>query len=145
MKLVDAAATRAAGGRLAAALRGGDAIALLGDLGAGKTTFVSGVVAALGGGDATSPTFALVHEYVGRLVVWHADLYRIERDAELVELGLDELVGDVRGVVIVEWADRFAVLPKDHLRIELRHVGEARELVATGLGPRGAELATALS
>jgi tRNA threonylcarbamoyladenosine biosynthesis protein TsaE len=144
MKLPDAAATRAAGGRLAAGLRGGDAIALVGDLGAGKTTFVTGVVAALGGGDATSPTFALVHEYAGRLVVWHADLYRVERAAELAELGLDELVGDPRGVVIVEWADRFAVLPDDHLRIELRHLGTERELVATGTGTRGVELAALL-
>jgi len=138
------AATRAAGAALAAALRGGDAVALIGELGAGKTTFVAGVVDALGGDRVASPTFALVHEYRARLVVWHADLYRIDRAEELVELGLDELVGDPRGVVIVEWADRFAVLPADHLRIELRHAGDARELVATGTGPRGDALADAL-
>ncbi len=142
LELPDAAATTAVGTRLAAAIRGGDAIALVGELGAGKTTLVSGLVAALGGGDAHSPTFALVHEYVGdRLVVWHVDLYRIERAAELRELGLDDLVGDRRGIVVVEWADRFGVLPEDHLRLELRHAGERRVLVATGTGPRGRELA----
>ncbi len=135
LTLTDAAATHAVGVRLPAAVRGGDAIALRGDLGAGKTTLGGGLVAALGGGDATSPTFALVHEYRARLIVWHVDLYRIERAAELAELGLDELVGDPRGIVVVEWADRFAVLPADHLRIELAHAGDDRLLTATGTGP----------
>ena len=140
--LADAPATEAAGARLAAELHGGDAIALVGELGAGKTTFVRGLVAALGAGDAHSPTFALVHEYAGgRLIVWHADLYRIERETELPELGLDDLVGDPRGIAIVEWADRFAVMPADHLRIELRYAGDARQLHATGTGPRGRALA----
>jgi tRNA threonylcarbamoyladenosine biosynthesis protein TsaE len=143
--LADADATTRAGARLAAALQGGDAIALVGDLGAGKTTLVAGLVAALGGGVAQSPTFSLVNEYAGgRLLVWHVDLYRIDKPAELVELGLDELLGDPRGVVIVEWADKLDVMPADHLRIELAHAGEARNLVATGKGPRGQALADAV-
>jgi tRNA threonylcarbamoyl adenosine modification protein YjeE len=142
IELPDAAATAAVGAHLAEALRGGDAIALCGELGAGKTTLVAGLVAALGAGDAHSPTFALVHEYLGgRLIVWHVDLYRVERPAELRELGLDELVGDPRGIVVVEWADRFSVLPVDHLVLELHHVGDRRTLVATGTGPRGKALA----
>jgi tRNA threonylcarbamoyl adenosine modification protein YjeE len=144
--LADPAATAAAGSRLAALVRGGDAIALIGDLGAGKTTLVAGLVAALGGGVATSPTFSLVNEYPdGRLVVWHVDLYRIARAAELPELGLDDVIGDPRGICVVEWADRFAVLPADHLRIELVHTaGGGRTLTATGSGPRGRELAAEL-
>ena len=142
MILGDAAATQAAGARLAARVRGGDTIALVGELGAGKTTFTTGLVAALGGGDAHSPTFSLVHQYTGgRLIVWHADLYRLEREAELVELGLDDAFGDRRGIVIVEWAEKFAVMPADHLRIELRHTDAGRELIAIGTGPRGRELA----
>jgi tRNA threonylcarbamoyl adenosine modification protein YjeE len=144
IRLADAAATGRAGAVLAQHVRGGDAIALVGDLGAGKTTFVAGLVAALGGGTAASPTFALVHEYSGPLVVWHVDLYRIEREAELPELGLDELAGDPRGILVVEWADKFDVLPRDHLRIDLTHDGGARLLVATGTGPRGQALAAAL-
>ena len=133
MTLADEAATRAAGARLAAALRGGEAIALVGELGAGKTTFVAGLVEALGGGAASSPTFSLLNEYPGgRLIVWHCDLYRIERERELAELGLDDVIGDPRGVLLVEWADKFAVLPDGHTRIELRHVPGGRELVATG-------------
>ena len=101
---------------------------------------------ALGGGAAASPTFSLVNEYPGgRLVVWHVDLYRIERAAELPELGLDDVIGDPRGICLVEWADKFPVLPADHLRIELAHAGDARTLTATGTGPRGSELAGALA
>ena len=145
--LEGAAATARAGEALAALVRGGDAVALVGDLGAGKTTLVAGLVRALGGGAAASPTFALVHEYRGgRLVVWHVDLYRIEREAELVELGLDELWGDPRGVCLVEWADRFGVMPPDHLRLELAHAGlEQRTLAASGTGPRGRALARELT
>jgi tRNA threonylcarbamoyl adenosine modification protein YjeE len=143
--LADAEATAQAGARLAAAARGGDAIALVGELGAGKTTLVAGLVAALGGDGAHSPTFALVHEYTGaRLVVWHVDLYRIAREAELVELGLDEIVGDPRGIAVIEWADRFDVMPPDHVRLELHHAGAARELTAAGTGPRGRALADAV-
>jgi len=143
--LADAAATTRAGERLAAHVQGGDAIALVGDLGAGKTTLVAGLVAALGGGVAQSPTFSLVNEYPdGRLVVWHVDLYRIERPAELPELGLDDLIGDPRGLVVVEWADKLDVMPNDHLRLELVHAGDARTLIATGTGPRGRALADAV-
>jgi len=144
-RLADPAATVAIGARLAAIVRGGDAVALIGDLGAGKTTLVTGLVAALGGGTAASPTFSLVNEYPGgRLVVWHVDLYRIDRAAELPELGLDDVIGDRRGICVIEWADRFAVLPVDHLRIELVHDEDSRRLVAIGTGPRGRELAAEL-
>lgn len=144
--LADADATARAGAELANHVVGGDAIALIGDLGAGKTTLVAGLVAALGGGAASSPTFSLVNEYRGgRLRVWHVDLYRLERAAELPELGLDDVIGDPRGIVIIEWADKFDVMPADHLRIELLHRDDRRELVATGTGPRGLALAEVLA
>ncbi|HET9620802.1 MAG TPA: tRNA (adenosine(37)-N6)-threonylcarbamoyltransferase complex ATPase subunit type 1 TsaE [Kofleriaceae bacterium] len=146
LRLPDAAATIAAGARLAGLVRGGDAIALIGDLGAGKTTFVTGLVAALGAGAAASPTFSLVNEYRGgRLIVWHVDLYRIERAAELPELGLDDAIGDPRGICVIEWADRFDVLPADHLRIALDHAADGtRTLAASGGGKRSRELAAEL-
>ncbi len=139
-------ATVATGRTLAGLVRGGDAIALIGDLGAGKTTLVTGLVAALGGGAASSPTFSLVNEYRGgRLIVWHVDLYRIERAAELPELGLDDVIGDPRGICVIEWAERFRVLPADHLRLELAHAADGgRVLRASGGGPRGRELAAEL-
>jgi tRNA threonylcarbamoyl adenosine modification protein YjeE len=143
--LPDEAATRRVGETLAKLVRGGDAIALVGDLGAGKTTLVGALVATLGAGDAASPTFSLVNRYTGgRLVVWHVDLYRVERAAELPELGLDEALDDRNAIMVVEWADKFDVLPRDHLRLELAHTGDTRTLEATGTGPRGQTLASTL-
>lgn len=145
MILATPSETTAIGEQLARLVTGGDAIALVGDLGAGKTTLVAGLVAGLGAGAAASPTFSLVNEYRGgRLIVWHVDLYRIERAAELVELGLDDLIGDRRGLVVIEWADKFGVMPPDHLRLELAHIPEGRRLEATATGPRGQALAEAL-
>jgi tRNA threonylcarbamoyladenosine biosynthesis protein TsaE len=143
--LPDEAATRRAGVALAGLVESGDAIALIGDLGAGKTTLVAAMVEALGGGAASSPTFALVNKYPnGRLVVWHVDLYRVERAAEIPELGLDDVIGESGSIVVIEWADKFDVLPPDHLRIELAHDGEQRILEAAGTGPRGRALASTL-
>jgi len=143
--LADADATARVGAELAAHVQGGDAIALVGDLGAGKTTLVAALVAGLGGGAAHSPTFSLVNEYPGgRLIVWHVDLYRIRKPVELPELGLDEIVGDPRGIVVVEWADKYDVMPADHLRLELAHADAGRTLAAAGTGPRGRALAAVL-
>jgi len=103
--LDDEAATMAAGEALARLLRPGDVIALSGDLGAGKTTLVRGLLHALGHeGEVPSPSFAIVQPYEDiDPPVWHADLYRVEQAAELAELGLDSL-GD--GVLVVEWPER---------------------------------------
>jgi len=145
VRLADPAATARAGRALAPLLAAGDAIALVGDLGAGKTALAQAVVAALGAPDpATSPTFTIVNEHRGgRLPVWHADLYRIERARDLDEIGLDEIVDRREGVVLVEWADRFRVLPADHLRVTLAVDGDGRTLDAEGTGPRGRALAAA--
>ena len=125
------AATRAAGARLAALLRPGDVVAMSGDLGAGKTTLVRGLLQALGhDGDVPSPTFAIVQPYDElEPPVWHADLYRVEDPAELAELGLDSL-GD--SVLLVEWPDRAgeAAWP-EALRLTLEITGpERRRLTA---------------
>ena len=94
---------------LAGTLRAGDVILLSGNLGAGKTAFVRGLAAGLGiDPDAvSSPTFTLVHEYRGgRLTLYHADLYRLDRVAT-EDLGLEEMGGD-DGVLAIEWPDRLA-------------------------------------
>lgn len=146
--LADAAATERVGATLAALVEGGDVVAMIGDLGAGKTTLVDACVRALGGDGAHSPTFALVHEYPCRvLTVWHLDLYRIEREAELAELGLEEMLGNRAGVAFVEWADKHEVLPRSYLRLTLRHQahGGGRLLELTAAGRRGAALAGALA
>jgi len=143
--LADASATDRAGRALGRVARAGDVVGLIGDLGAGKTALVTGLVAELGAPvAAASPTFALIHEYAGGyLPVWHADLYRIEHARELPELGLDELIDRGAGVVVIEWADRFPVLPADHVLARLAHAGTGRTLEITGVGPRGTALAAA--
>ncbi len=100
--------TLRAGSELGKKLRSGDVVALCGDLGTGKTHFVKGVAMALGTlGEVTSPTFTLVHEYRGgRLQLFHIDLYRLESEHEMLEIGFDEYVND-EGVTVVEWADKF--------------------------------------
>ena len=104
--------TVAFGRRLAADARPGDVWALIGDLGAGKTHFVQGVCAGLGVlAAATSPTFALVHEYTGgRLPVFHFDFYRLENASEALALGWEEYVDEGGGLMLVEWADKFPSL-----------------------------------
>ncbi len=87
-------------------------VILRGDLGAGKTTLVKGIAAALGAADAdevTSPTFTLVHEYRGAQVsVYHLDLYRLETERELATLGLEEIAEQPDALVLVEWGEKFA-------------------------------------
>ena len=107
--LADTEATMAAGEVLGKRLRGGEVIALVGGLGAGKTHFSKGIARGLGfaGGEVTSPTFSLVQEYRGgRLPVFHFDFYRMESAAEVLALGWDEYA-EAGGVCVVEWADRF--------------------------------------
>lgn len=106
-----AAETIAFGRACAAGLRAGDVVALVGDLGSGKTQFVKGIVAGMGSdANVTSPTFTLIHEYTdGRLPVYHFDFYRLGTADEALRLGLDEyLFGD--GISVIEWADRFREL-----------------------------------
>jgi tRNA threonylcarbamoyladenosine biosynthesis protein TsaE len=113
MRLADEAATRAVGAALASIVRAGDAIALSGPLGAGKSTIARGLLAGLGfDGEAPSPSFAIVQPYDPpevRLPVLHVDLYRIDDADEVRELGLDEARAD--SLLVVEWPER---LPEEH-------------------------------
>lgn len=83
-------------------LRAGDAVGLSGPLGSGKTTFVRAVVQALGGGEATSPTFTFWHRYAATPPIDHLDLYRVDDPREIVELGLEEAFGG-DSIALVEW------------------------------------------
>ena len=105
MILADKKATLEAGRTLARQLRGGDVVTLSGPLSAGKTTFVRGLLAALGhNGEVPSPSFAIVQPYEDLSPpVWHVDLYRIEVPSDVEELGLDDIGRD--GVLIVEWPE----------------------------------------
>jgi tRNA threonylcarbamoyladenosine biosynthesis protein TsaE len=140
-------AMQALGERLGRALRAGDVVALVGPLGAGKTTFVQGL--ARGAGvpaerHVSSPTFALVNEHPGRVALVHADLYRIVDPAELLELGLDDAFD--RAAVAIEWLDRFPdAAPADRLELTIAIEPDgARRVTLEGTGPRGDALVRAL-
>ena len=86
-------------------------VILRGEVGAGKTTLVKGIAAALGAAleeDVTSPTFTLVHEYVNDKVhLFHLDLYRLETEEQIAVLGLEEMLAEPNALVLVEWGERF--------------------------------------
>lgn len=133
-----AAATQALGEAIGRACEGGEVIALIGQLGAGKTCLVRGVVVGLGADPdrVASPTFTLIHEYAGRVPVCHADLYRLDEHEAVTGLGLEEYT-ESRAVTLIEWADRApAVLPRNHLRITMEHLGGDGRRIS--LAPQGA-------
>ncbi|MCK9268206.1 MAG: tRNA (adenosine(37)-N6)-threonylcarbamoyltransferase complex ATPase subunit type 1 TsaE [Alkaliphilus sp.] len=102
----------------------GDIICMVGDLGAGKTTFIQALAVGLGVEDCvTSPTFVLINEYDGRIPLYHFDVYRINHIGEMEDLGYEEyFYGD--GVCAIEWADLIEdILPHNHLRVEIRITG----------------------
>lgn len=141
----DEAATVGAGELLGPLLRAGDVVALAGDLGAGKTQLVKGVARALGVGDAvTSPTFNLLLVHPGSLPLYHFDLYRLEREEDLEEIGFYETV-EGNGVSMIEWGDRFPLsLPDDRLLVTIHRTGDDERLFELHpCGARATALATA--
>jgi hypothetical protein len=130
--LPDMAATAALGARIAGGIAPGDAVALDGDLGAGKTALARAILEALGvREDVPSPTFTLVQRYeTAKLIVNHFDLYRIKQESELDELGFDDALAE--GAALIEWPERAPHrIPDDALHIHL---------AITGNGARRAKL-----
>lgn len=126
--------------RIAAVLAPGDTVALEGDLGAGKTTLARAVIEALGLDETVpSPTFTLVQRYeTARLPVSHFDLYRVNDEAELDELGLDDALLD--GAALIEWPERAGSrLPADALHVQLAITGEASRLARLSGAARWAD------
>lgn len=126
-------ATFALGETLGCLLAGGLTIGLVGPLGAGKTQLVKGIAAGNAVDDVrqvTSPTFTLMHEYPGRLTLYHVDAYRLCSPRELLAIGFDELIRP-DAVVVVEWADRVRpVVPDGALWVALSPTGDTRRLLA---------------
>jgi hypothetical protein len=130
--LPDLDATTRLGAGIAGALRPGDAVALWGDLGAGKTTLARAILRALGvAEDVPSPTFTLVQSYDTQPRIAHYDLYRLKQAREMEELGFDDALAE--GAVLVEWPDRAPeVLPPDALHVRLGVADGARTARLTG-------------
>lgn len=130
MKTFSAEETAAAGQRLAEELREGDIVLLVGGLGAGKTTFVQGLARGLDiGATVTSPTFTLTQSYDGRLRLVHADLWRLERVAEVADLALDEDLED-GAVLVAEWGEGASELFGDEaLVVAFEEAGESSRVL----------------
>ena len=125
----------------------GDIIALIGDLGGGKTWFPKGVAIGLeiDPNYIVSPTFTLVNEYQGKNQIFHIDLYRLKNKTEILALDLEDYFSR-EGIVIIEWADRWpGELPEEKIQVELRMIDEhTRELEFSGNHPRAKEIIGAL-
>ena len=136
--LSDLTATQAFGRRLGQRLWPGSVVALIGELGAGKTQLARAIAEGLNIADSrivTSPTFVLVQEYSARLPIYHFDAYRLTAEAEFADLGVHEYF-ESNGVCLIEWADRVAgCLPANYVRIALETRGEtSRRAVVEGKG-----------
>jgi len=128
--------TIALGKKIGQKLKPGDVVALIGNLGAGKTVFTKGIAAGLGVKAAkyvNSPTFVLIKQYKGKLPLYHFDLYRVDSQEQVKEIGYEEyFYGD--GVTVVEWADKIEdLLPAKYLRVEFNIKGRDRRKITTTL------------
>ncbi len=134
--------------KLGSLMKRGDILCLNGDLGAGKTTMTKSIGLGLGVEEyITSPTFALINEYRGRLPVYHFDVYRLENADDLYDLGFDDYFYG-NGVCIIEWAHKIQrMIPKDRMVVDIEKGNEDDErlLKISGYGKRYEELIKELS
>jgi len=128
-----AAETIELGRRIGRQLKGGEVIALCGELGSGKTHLIKGVAAGAGAAESravTSPTFVIVNEYKGRLELYHIDAYRLNSVDEFERIGFDDFCQPA-SVVLIEWADKIESVLEgiDYIRIELFHTGPSHRKI----------------
>lgn len=120
-----------AGKKFAEQLQAGSIVRLEGDLGAGKTHFVKGVASFFGISEqeVSSPTFTLIHEYEGKVPIFHFDCYRLKSEQEALEIGIEEyLFGD--GVTLIEWPSKIdGLIPEDSVSVEIKHSGETERTI----------------
>ena len=112
-------------------LEPGSIICLIGDLGAGKTTFVKGLAKGLKLSEhkVSSPTFVIMNIYEGKLPIYHFDLYRLEDEKSIMAIGYEEFFYG-EGISVIEWADRLGNLtPKEYLKIELKHKSDQERTI----------------
>lgn len=120
--------TESLGESLGTRLRAGDVVAYFGELGAGKTAFTRGLARGLGcTGRVTSPTFTIVNEYEGPIPLFHFDLYRLEGEDDLFDIGWEDYL-DRGGVCAVEWCERAAdLLPPGTITVTIRRCGRQED------------------
>jgi tRNA threonylcarbamoyladenosine biosynthesis protein TsaE len=124
------------GETLARACRGGEVISLEGSLGMGKTVFAKGIARGLGidEKEVTSPSFVLIREHKGRLLLFHIDLYRVDRVEEMKGIGLEECFGRADAVSVVEWGEKLIPLfGKPSCRVRFEDLGGRRRRIVLAL------------
>jgi tRNA threonylcarbamoyladenosine biosynthesis protein TsaE len=134
----DETETVALGKKLGSMLQPGDVIALTGELGAGKTTLTKGIAHGAGvEAEVCSPTFTLIHEHRGRIPFYHVDLYRLESEDLMPDIGIEEYLYGT-GVTVIEWSERMAnLLPESALRVRLSADNDTeREIELSSSSPR---------
>ena len=122
----------ALGSEIGRGLKRGSFIALIGELGSGKTLFTKGIAKGLGVKEykyVNSPTFVIIKEYKGKVPLYHFDVYRLDSSKDLEDIGYEEYFYG-RGVTVVEWADKVRdVLPEKRLEVEFRHAGKTKRRI----------------
>jgi tRNA threonylcarbamoyladenosine biosynthesis protein TsaE len=114
-------------------LQPGDVVCFVGDLGAGKTTMIKCLCSSFGvlPDEVTSPTFSLLHEYRGKLPLYHFDLWRLEDSEEFFSLGFDEYTPSVQGITFIEWPEKISSsLPIDPYYVVIDHLGEKERMIS---------------
>ena len=120
------AETQTIGEEIGKQLRQGDLVALIGDLGTGKTCLTQGIARGVGvypNQIVNSPSYTLINEYAGKTPIYHVDLYRLQNHDELLELGLDEYM-EGNGICIIEWAEKLGSLKISHTKIQITWLSE---------------------
>ena len=120
------AETQTIGEEIGKQLRQGDLVALIGDLGTGKTCLTQGIARGVGvypNQTVNSPSYTLINEYAGKIPIYHVDLYRLQNHDELLDLGLDEYM-EGNGICIIEWAEKLGSLKISHTKIQITWLSE---------------------
>ena len=120
------AETQTIGEEIGKQLRQGDLVALIGDLGTGKTCLTQGIARGVGVDPnqiVNSPSYTLINEYAGKIPIYHIDLYRLQNHDELLDLGLDEYM-EGKGICIIEWAEKLGSLKISHTKIQITWLSE---------------------
>ena len=124
--------TQTIGQNIGETLKNGDVVALIGDLGAGKTCLTQGIARGIGIAShevVNSPSYTLINEYAGKIPIYHIDLYRLQHHGDIVDLGLEEYL-EGHGICVIEWADRMAeLLPAHHIQITMTWTGESTRII----------------
>ncbi|MGP1569198.1 MAG: tRNA (adenosine(37)-N6)-threonylcarbamoyltransferase complex ATPase subunit type 1 TsaE [Peptoanaerobacter stomatis] len=128
---------------ISALLKSSIIIALIGDLGSGKTTLSKSIISSLTGEtDVPSPTFNIVNEYsFADKVIYHFDFYRLESEDELYAIGFDDYLSNKNAVIIIEWADKFEdMLPKNYIKIVFEKLEDSRNINIINVGKKYIEI-----